>query len=332
MDDQKNNFVLSMLAYAAQRDISVKQLCEISGIDLKSIKAGTHPSITQKQLSDLWLNASRLANDPLFGLHFGESLQLAALGIVGEIIKSSHTVGEALTQAAALIHLISEDFRMEVKQTKQIFTVHLKAQNEKEPSFTLLQTRDLLMVFIIHELDGLLLQKIKPNAVKIHFDQEKLPEYQRVLRCKPVRKGNECSLEFPISYWNETILSSNYELQSQFLQKVHSRTKGQKAQPTLQSRIQNYLVANAYLGIFSLDEVAANFNVSPRSLQRKLSEEGVTFQQLADAAKQSLAEHYLRSGNYQVKEISNMLGYNELSAFSRAFKRWTGKTPIEYQA
>jgi AraC-like DNA-binding protein len=45
-----------------------------------------------------------------------------------------------------------------------------------------------------------------------------------------------------------------------------------------------------------------------------------------------LAIHFLESGKYQVKEISTMLGYNELSAFSRAFKRWTGKTPVTYQA
>jgi AraC-like DNA-binding protein len=333
MEDQKNSFVLSLLAYAAQRDVPVQQLCSMSGIDLKLLKTGSHPPVSKNQLSDLWLNASRLSNDPLFGLHFGESLQLAALGIVGEIIKSSYTVGDALTQAASLIHLISDHFRMEIKNTNQTFTVYLKARREvNESSFAFLQMRDLLMVFVIHELDGLLLEKIKPWSVKLSFESARVAEYERVLRCRPVNKANEYSLEFPASYWNETILSSNYALQSQLLQKVQSSFKAQKAKQTLQTRIKDYLAANAYLGVFSLEEVAANFNVSPRSLQRKLSKEGVTFQQLADEVKQTLAKHYLRSGNYQVKEISNMLGYNELSAFSRAFKRWTGKSPIEYQA
>jgi AraC-like DNA-binding protein len=332
MEDQTIRFAMSMLAYAAQRDVSTSELCRLSGIDLRLLKAGGHPSITQKQLSDLWLNASRLTNDSLFGLHFGESLQLAALGIVGEIIKSSRTVGEAIVQGAALVHLLSPEFKMEVKQSRQTFTVSLSATYPvKNPSFSFLQMRDLLMVFVIHELDGLLLEKIKPDAVKISFTKDSASEYERVLRCQPVNTAKENSLYFPIRYWGEPILSSNYNLQRELLKKIQSGVTAPKAKATLHSRIKQHLVCNAYLGTFSLNDVAANFNLSPRSLQRKLIEEGVTFQQLADEVRQSLAKHYLQSGNYQVKEVSTMLGYNELSAFSRAFKRWTGKTPVEYR-
>ena len=88
---------------------------------------------------------------------------------------------------------------------------------------------------------------------------------------------------------------------------------------------------NAYLGTASLEEMASYFNVSPRSLQRKLKEEDVTYQELADEVRKSLALHYISSGSYYVKEVSYMLGYNELSAFSRAFKRWTGKAPGEWK-
>jgi len=321
-----------MLAYAAQRDISVEQLCKVSNLDLKKLKDGSHADISQKQLNDLWLNASHLGNDKLFGLHFGESLQLAALGFVGEIIKSSATVGEALTQGASLIHLFTDLFRLEVVRKRKTFTVQLKTiKEEKEPSFTFLQMRDLIMVFLIHELDGLLLMKIKPHSVQLSFNKMDLVEYERVFRCKPMNK-RECILEFDVAYWSEPILTANYELQHLLLQKIHAGNDSSNAKQTLQTRIRNYLLANSYLGILSLDEVASNFNVSPRSLQRKLQEEGISFQSIADSVRQSLAEHYLQSGNYQVKEISNMLGYNDLSAFSRAFKRWTGKPPITYQA
>src|SRR5690349_3522184 len=117
---------VSMLGYAAQRDISVEQLCKLTGINAKALKEGKHPAIGQHHLDNLWINASHLGNDPLFGLHFGESLQLAALGIVGEIIKSSATVGEALAQAASLIHLFTDSFRLEVEYSKKTFIVHLK--------------------------------------------------------------------------------------------------------------------------------------------------------------------------------------------------------------
>ncbi len=331
MEEHQKRFVLAMLGYAAQRDISVEQLCKRSNLDLKKLKEGSHSPITPKQLNDLWLNASDLGNDALFGLHFGESLQLSALGIVGEIIKTSRTVGEALMQGASLVHLFTDLFTMEISRKRTTFIMYVNpTQTEDDPSFTFSQTRDLLMMFIIHELDGLLLKKIKPIHAKLSFPQEHAQEYERVLRCKPL-KSKEYSLEFPISYWNEPILTANYELQHILLQKAtpqHTKSK----RPDLSERIRSYLMSMAYLGILTLEEVAANFNMSPRSVQRKLKEEGTSFQQLADTVRKTLAQHYLRSGDYQVKEVSAILGYNEMSAFSRAFKRWTGKSPQAYQA
>jgi AraC-like DNA-binding protein len=96
------------------------------------------------------------------------------------------------------------------------------------------------------------------------------------------------------------------------------------------ARIYNYLLANSYLQALTLDSVAANFNLSNRSLQRKLKEEGVTYQQIVEEVRRKLAINYLTS-NYSIKDISHILGYNEQSAFVRAFKRWTNKTPMEYR-
>ena len=143
--------------------------------------------------------------------------------------------------------------------------------------------------------------------------------------------SKHCFLEFDGRYWNEPILTANYELQRLMLEKVSQHTAQLSKQIPLSERIINYLAANAYLGISSLDEIAENFNTSPRTLQRKLQEEGVSFQQLADSVRKSIAMHYLQLGNHPMKKVSHMLGYNELSAFTRAFKRWTGKTPMDFQ-
>jgi methylphosphotriester-DNA--protein-cysteine methyltransferase len=68
-----------------------------------------------------------------------------------------------------------------------------------------------------------------------------------------------------------------------------------------------------------------------RTLQRRLKEDGVTFEMLVDEVRKTMAISYLRSGDYPVKEISWMLGYNDLGNFTRTFKRWTGMTPSSYQ-
>lgn len=326
--------ILSIIAYAVQRDVNAAQLCKLAGIDLAALKKQHSAPVTAQQLQDLWLNAGRLTNDPLFGLHFGESLQPAALGVVGEIIQSSATVGEALTHAAALTHLVTDQCRMEIARTTKSFTVRLVPMEDygATPPYAFRQLIDLLMVMVIHELDGLLLEKIAPQAVRLAYTVPDPAEYERVFRCKPSKRAGEYVLVFDSRYWDEPLLTANYELQNLLLQKVSSLPKTADQPQTLQTRIYNYLLANSYLGVSSLDDIAANFNISPRSLQRKLKEEGIKYQDIADAVRHSLAVYYISSGNYPLKDISWMLGYNELSAFTRAFKRWTGNSPLQYQS
>jgi AraC-like DNA-binding protein len=334
IEEQQKRFILSLLAYAVQRGISAQQLCKLSNIDLAALKKKGPIAISDKQRDDLWLNASHLSGDLLFGLHFGESMQLSALGIVGEIIKTSSTIGEALTHAAAMIPLVTDLVSMQVTRSKKTFILEYiptAAGKKQEDTFTFHQMLDLLMVFTIHELDGLLLRKVEPYAVQYSFKIPNAQEYERVLRCIPSRKAGKYTLEFENSYWDEPILTAHYELQKILLDAVTSISKESVSGQTLQSKIYTYLFSNAYLGVLTLEEVAANFNVSARSLQRKLQEEGITYQQLSDAVKKSLAVHYIQSGSYPLKEISAMLGYNELSAFTRAFKRWTGKAPVNYR-
>jgi AraC-like DNA-binding protein len=334
MEDPQIRFVLNLLAYAVQKDVSPEQLCRLSGLDLDLLKQKAKVVLTKKQLNDIWLNASHLSNDPLLGLHFGESMQLAALGIVGAIIQSSRTVGEALTNAAAFMQLVTDLFGLEITQANDTFTLRLipYEAHAKEAPFVFRQMTDLAMVFVLHELDGLLLEKIKPNAVRFpYLEKVDLQEYARVLRCSAIAYANEYAMEFDNRYWNVPVLTANYELQSVLLKKAAEMNEAIESTQKVKEKITSYLLANSYLGIPSLEEIAANFNSSPRSLQRKLQDEGVTYQQLADSVRKSLAVHYLQAGTYPVKEISYILGYNELSAFSRAFKRWTGTSPAQYQ-
>jgi len=325
----QRDLTLSLLAYAVQRGISAESLCNACGIDLDAVRADTAP-VTSRHMNDLWMHASQSCHDPLFGLHFGESLQLAALGVVGQIIQSAATVGEAVTIAASLSSLVTDQYAVEVKKSRPSFTVGLRMQASASGSpAALRQLRDFLVVFVIHELDGLLLRKVAPIAVTLPETGAPLTEYERVLRCRPVRKAGPCTVTFDSVYWNEPIITANHELQKILLQRAGNLVR---APLTFKDRVLTYLEGHAYLGILSLEEVAANFNMSPRSLQRRLREEQITFQQLADTVRKSLALQFVGAGHYPVKEISAMLGYNELSAFSRAFKRWTGKPPGGYIA
>ncbi len=332
MEHPATNFILGLLAYATQRDISPERLCTLANIDATWLRAETKTPLSDKQLNDLWLNAVHLSKDQHFGLHFGESLQLSALGIVGEIIKSSNTVGDAVTVAAELGQLITDSFTFKVSKASDTFTVQIKPVNENwQQSVTAVQTLDVLMVFIIHELDGLLLRKISPLTVNYIANTPADAELERVLRCRPTASSKENAITFDLKYWDEPIITANYELQKLFKEKAQIFIEAKAHEERFADKINRHLIANAYLGILSLEEIASNFNMSPRTLQRRLKDEQVSFQQLTDNARQYLAVQALKQGGHAIKEIAWMLGYNELSAFSRAFKRWTGISPDAYR-
>jgi AraC-like DNA-binding protein len=81
-----------------------------------------------------------------------------------------------------------------------------------------------------------------------------------------------------------------------------------------------------------LEDIAKRVAMSPRTLQRRLRQAGTTFQGLVDEARQRVAQGYLNDKALTIGEVAYLLGYSEPSAFVRAFKRWTGRTPRQFRA
>ncbi len=80
-----------------------------------------------------------------------------------------------------------------------------------------------------------------------------------------------------------------------------------------------------------IGRVAKRLALSPRTLQRRLRDIGLEFKVLVDDTRRRFAVEYLKDSENTLTEIAFLLGYSEVSAFSRAFKRWTGATPLDYR-
>ena len=80
-----------------------------------------------------------------------------------------------------------------------------------------------------------------------------------------------------------------------------------------------------------IEEVAGLLRISPRSLQRLLKEEGVSYSEMVDRCRCNTACHSLETTQIPVHEIATVLGYRDASSFSRAFRRWTGIAPRAYR-
>ena len=84
-------------------------------------------------------------------------------------------------------------------------------------------------------------------------------------------------------------------------------------------------------GYPSLEQVARDLRILPSAVQRALSDHNMTFKEAVEVTRRNLAEMYLQQRQLPLTEIALLLGYSELSAFSRAFTRWTGLSPRQYR-
>ncbi len=116
-------------------------------------------------------------------------------------------------------------------------------------------------------------------------------------------------------------------LEPQFTRQLQEQSNG----TTMVSRVRRVLVDGLPGGCTTADQIAKRLNVSKRSLQRRLTEEGSSVQMLLNEVRSEMSEHYLRDSDLSVPEISHLLGFRDTSSFFRAFHGWTGTTPGSFR-
>jgi AraC-like DNA-binding protein len=114
------------------------------------------------------------------------------------------------------------------------------------------------------------------------------------------------------------------QLEAELLQAEASQAIGEQVKGILKR-----LLAGRRPGI---EDVARELHMSSRTLQRKLAEDGTTFQQLMQEARRELARHYLLNSSVELKETAYLLGYEDAPSFVRAFHHWEGSPPGEWRA
>ena len=100
---------------------------------------------------------------------------------------------------------------------------------------------------------------------------------------------------------------------------------------SLEQRVRREISQALSEGVPTVSSIAAHFDMSGRTLQRRLADSGHSFVSLVDASRRELAERLLRETTYPLAEIAFLTGFSEQSAFNRAFKRWAGQTPRSFR-
>ncbi|RYY30616.1 MAG: helix-turn-helix domain-containing protein [Chitinophagaceae bacterium] len=104
MKQLRTQLAMALLGYATQRDIDASRLFELADVSYDGLLR--QPDISETQMDRLWYNAVQLSGDSLFGLHFGEQSQLAALGVVGEVVRTSFLILQAGARKKIALELL----------------------------------------------------------------------------------------------------------------------------------------------------------------------------------------------------------------------------------
>ncbi len=275
----------------------------------------------------LELCARRSAN-PLFGLRFGLFQGPQGLGSLLYVIESASTVGDALNALTHYFHVHSTG--AELRLERQGERARLLYEVTEGDAASVRQTVELAMGIGAQLLQGLLGHPWKPNGVLMRHPAGAEPgAYRRLLGVTPRFDG-------PVNAWvfDDALLETPLSATDERFQQLARSQIDELARMTLQelpSYVQRLLRNRLPNGPVTIEQVALHMQISPRTLQRYLQAEGTGFQELLDQTRQSMATRYICDTSISLTQLSELLGYADLSAFSRAFTRWTGVSPQQWK-
>ena len=147
-----------------------------------------------------------------------------------------------------------------------------------------------------------------------------------------VGRADSPTLSFSAEDACRPFLTANHGMWSFFEPGLRKRLHELDRQATMSDRLRSTLLEALPAGDLSMVSICKKLGVSSRTLQRRLNDEGCSFQQTLDQVRTSLARHYLQSSSMTGAEISFLLGFEDPNSFVRAFHGWTGTTPQSARA
>lgn len=310
---------------------------EQAGGDVDSIfgNSGLSPemagAVTLKlKLSDfceLFEQASHHTKMDNFGLWFGNQFQPRDLGLWGYATVSCPTLGSALETMVGLFGYHQEQSGMAFRRDPNgLFRIEY--QIEAPDIFNRRQDAELSLGMFLNVFREACGQAWTPDEV--HFEHPRpndRDEHERAFGAPVYFSQSTNALLFSEDVLSRPMPSRDTTLMA-LMQNCLKQLSNRTRKPVdLFDRVSNSIRAGLSAGYPSLEKVAVELHVSPGAIQRELSQQNTTFKDLVEILRRELAMVYLQQRHLPMSEISFLLGYSELSAFSRAVRRWTGASP-----
>jgi AraC-like DNA-binding protein len=312
--------------------------------ELKAVLA--HAGLPERLLDDLdgaipiecvarlLASAAKVTGKPALGLHIGQEFSFEMLDVLGMLVCNSPDLRTAVTHLCHYMPLISQLTRFELREEgpRARIVMHLPEE--------LAQLRNLFIGEFCAAVFFATTRRLVDGDFRIRALRSHLPtpawmdEYHRVLgdEAEMLFNADEDSLEFDSDLLDLPMKRHSPGLYRQIREQAARRLARQPQPDTTAGAVR--LLMEELLGerLIDLPTIAERMDLMPRTLQRRLKEEGTTFQAIYDSCRRECAQHYLRdSADSNIETLAAMLGYSEPANFYRAFKGWFGVAPNEFR-
>lgn len=270
---------------------------------------------------------SETSGNPLFGLEFGLHQGVGIFGSLLYLMRNSKTVGDALRDLGHYFHVHDNYGAVVVQQLDGHAQLYFATEADNLPGRR--HISELVLGVGYQLMRTLLGSRWQPVAALLqNAPATSAARYRRLLGVTPRFNSSFDAWLFDASLLQVTLSDADPKLHRLMQQQLDTIDRIDSDE--LPSQIQRLLRSFLPSGRVTIDYIADFMRVSPRSLQRHLAGHGTTFQALLDETRQSMAVRYLEESDMSLMQLTEVLGYANQSAFSRAFQRWFGASPRQW--
>ena len=337
---------MSELTVAAGYVRSFVKLAEAHGAKRGAIlcEAGIPPDSLDRpdtrvpfaQFKVLMRAAKAAAGEPALALHFGASAPFNEVSIVGLIAYSAATMGAAFEQTNRYSRLVVE---VDGHETASRFAIVRREDGvwiedrRRNPNEFPELTESTWVRFISDRARAF--PKRPPYVLEVHVTHSEpahAESYRQFFSMPVVFGASWNAMRIRESWLDEPTGQGDRYVFGVFSTHADGLLRSLLESKTIRGRIEAELLPILHTGGISMATIARKLGYSRSTLHRRLAAEGETFEVILDDLRRRMALDYLDSRKVSVDEAAYLTGFSDASAFSRAFRRWTGTTPGKFRS
>ena len=281
------------------------------------------------KLDAAWLRAIELSGDPCIGLRVADYFSPASLQALGFAWLTSDTLYDALSRTVRYFRALTDTKELELSLSGEECRLGIgrvlqerKSEHEGRDAFWA-SLISLCRISLSDSFAPMRLERCRPEPPCV-------AEFYALFRAPIAFDATQDAMYFRrvdverlLPTANRALARANEQILADYL--------GRLNETSFPDCVRTRLVETLPSGALEAENVARALNMSLRTLQRRLADEGTSFSLLLDEARKELALRYIGEDHMSIKETTYVLGFSEPANFSRAFRRWTGLSPTKFK-